>query len=103
MRIGTLCPVTHNSELMFTLIGVHILATVPECQGRGAASALLRHISHMADTEGRPLYLEAAPGSLPVYLKHGFREVGETLRLPAGTTSVTDSVVTAMVREPVSA
>ncbi|KZV80271.1 hypothetical protein EXIGLDRAFT_429573 [Exidia glandulosa HHB12029] len=78
---------------------LHILATLPARQGQGAASALLRHVSDIADAQGRPIYLEAAPGSLPVYLKNGFTPAGAVLRIPAGTTGIQDSVVTAMIRE----
>ncbi|KZV84496.1 hypothetical protein EXIGLDRAFT_654962 [Exidia glandulosa HHB12029] len=63
-------------------ISLHILATLPAYQGQGAASALLHHLTAEADANSLPAYLEAAPGSVPVYEKFGFVAV-DTITLPA--------------------
>jgi predicted N-acetyltransferase YhbS len=61
------------------------LGVVPGMQGRGLGGALLRERLATADTEGLPAYLEASsPGSKALYERHGFRCVGDPVRLPDG-------------------
>ncbi|EJD37086.1 acyl-CoA N-acyltransferase [Auricularia subglabra TFB-10046 SS5] len=60
---------------------LHILATHPSFQRKGAASALLRYMTAVSDEEKLPLYVEAAPGSVPVYEKFGWAPV-DKLWLP---------------------
>ncbi len=61
------------------------LGVVPGMQGRGLGGALLRERLATADTEGLPAYLEASsPGSKALYERHGFRSVGDPVRLPDG-------------------
>lgn len=81
------------------VVGLHILATLPECQGKGAASALLRHMTALADADALPLYVEAAPGSVHVYEKFGFVGV-DKLSLPF-LQDHEDECELIMVREPV--
>jgi GNAT superfamily N-acetyltransferase len=60
------------------------LSTVPELQGRGIGSALLRDALRRADDEGVPAYHEAtSPRNRALYERHGYVAVGE-LTLPDG-------------------
>jgi ribosomal protein S18 acetylase RimI-like enzyme len=60
------------------------LGVVPEAQGRGIGSALMRPILDRSDREGMPAYLEAStPRSRELYLRHGFVVLDE-MRLPGG-------------------
>ncbi|EJD44885.1 hypothetical protein AURDEDRAFT_166068 [Auricularia subglabra TFB-10046 SS5] len=86
---------------------VHILATKPAHQGKGAAASLLQHIGSTADARKVPVYLEATPIAVPVYKKLGWRETGEILKAPIGVATDADpqrndAVITVMLREPVS-
>lgn len=51
------------------------IATLPEYQGRGYASALLKAGLEKIDAEGRKAFLEATPQGRPLYLKFGWRDV----------------------------
>ncbi|KAH7097667.1 hypothetical protein BKA62DRAFT_623535 [Auriculariales sp. MPI-PUGE-AT-0066] len=80
---------------------LHIMATHPAHQGRGAARALLSHLTQIADAEGRPLYLEATQEAVPVYAKFGWVPTGAMEVLPTGALEVAPKeVVTMMIREP---
>lgn len=60
------------------------LSTVPDFQGRGIGSALLRDMLWRADAEGMPAYLEATtPGNRALYERHGYVSLGE-ITLPDG-------------------
>lgn len=62
-----------------TFVGV-----VPELQGRGVGTTLLRPALERVDTEGQAIYLEASsPGSRRLYERLGFRVIGE-VELPDG-------------------
>ena len=54
-----------------------IVATAPECQGRGVGSALLRFLAEVADADGVPSYLETAGSRNAGFYanKGGFQEV----------------------------
>jgi GNAT superfamily N-acetyltransferase len=61
-----------------------LMATSPECQGRGIGGAMLEHVLARNDSEGVPSYLEAtSPRNRALYLRHGFQVTGE-IRLPGG-------------------
>jgi ribosomal protein S18 acetylase RimI-like enzyme len=54
------------------------LAVDPPSQGRGIASALLRHRLGTCDRDRMPAYLENSnPRNTPLYERHGFRVVDE--------------------------
>ncbi|MGR6920200.1 GNAT family N-acetyltransferase [[Actinomadura] parvosata] len=56
-------------------------------RGAGLGSALLRHRLRRADADGLPAYLEAgSERSRALYLRHGFEEHGEPVRVPGGPT-----------------
>ena len=60
------------------------LATHPDWQGQGIASAVMRPILERCDAEGLPAYLEATKEkNVGFYRQHGF-EVTDRLELPNG-------------------
>jgi GNAT superfamily N-acetyltransferase len=62
-----------------------ILAVHPTLQYQGIGSALLSHHHALLDHDGTPAYLEAAEPTLcPLYRRHGYKELGEPIQLPAG-------------------
>ncbi|RCG25398.1 N-acetyltransferase [Sphaerisporangium album] len=61
------------------------LAVLPEHQGRGIGSDLLREHHRALDAAGVPAYLEASNArSRELYLRHGYRDVGDPMVLPDG-------------------
>jgi len=61
-----------------------VLGTVPEAQGKGKGSALLRPVLDRCDEEGLPAYLESSKEqNVPFYERHGFA-VTEVVSLPKG-------------------
>jgi GNAT superfamily N-acetyltransferase len=55
-----------------------LLGVIPERQGTGIGSALLRSVLDGADQEGAPAYLEAtSPRSRALYERHGFAVTAE--------------------------
>ncbi|MBL1067510.1 GNAT family N-acetyltransferase [Streptomyces sp. 7-21] len=62
---------------------------VPEWRGRGYGGALLRHQLARADEESAAAYLEASsPRNQALYERHGFRPLGEPVRVPGGGLTV---------------
>ncbi|KAH7097659.1 acyl-CoA N-acyltransferase [Auriculariales sp. MPI-PUGE-AT-0066] len=78
-------------------IYVYVLATHPDYQRRGAASAVLDHMRRIADEDNLPMYLESSPIGVGMYDKMGFKEVGSTGPFPLTHGQV---MVPVMVREP---
>lgn len=63
----------HRRHYYLPVIGI-----VPEWQGRGFGSALLRPMLERCDQEGLPAYLEASsPRNRALYERHGFKVVEE--------------------------
>jgi ribosomal protein S18 acetylase RimI-like enzyme len=61
------------------------LGVVPEAQGRGLGSALLRAVLSRCDERHEPAYLEASTeDNVRLYLRHGFRLVKEVALAPGG-------------------
>lgn len=57
----------------------------PEAAGKGLGSALLRSVLEVADTQGKPCYLEtAAANNKPFYEKHGFVVVRQGIEPASG-------------------
>ncbi|KAJ7837234.1 hypothetical protein B0H14DRAFT_2362493, partial [Mycena olivaceomarginata] len=80
---------------------VQVMATHPAFQGQGAGSALLRHVTAIADAEGMLGYVDSSPASGKVYGRFGWVAVGKG-RLPEPATGGEEPVyVTMMLREPV--
>jgi GNAT superfamily N-acetyltransferase len=79
------------------------MATHPAFQGQGAGSALLRHVTALADAEGMLGYVDSSPASLKVYGRFGWVAVGKgRLPEPEPATGEEEPVyVTMMLREPV--
>ena len=53
------------------------VATLPEYQGKGCASMLLKSGLEKVDAEGAKVFLEATPQGLPLYTKLGWKAVDE--------------------------
>jgi ribosomal protein S18 acetylase RimI-like enzyme len=71
-----------------------MIGVVPEKQGQGYGSALLRPVLERCDAEGKLAYLEASSSrSVPLYERHGFEVVG---KIQAGTSPT----MLPMVRKP---
>jgi predicted N-acetyltransferase YhbS len=51
---------------------LHILAVLPEYQGRGTGSKLIREGLEVVDEKGWPVWLGATVVALPLYKKVGF-------------------------------
>ena len=65
---------------------LQLLGTLPDRQGQGIGSALLRHLLPRADSRGEPAYLEATTlRSRALYERHGFECRGEIV-VPDGPT-----------------
>jgi len=51
---------------------------LPDCQGKGFGSVLLRSLSGKAEADGTPCYLETdKPSSVKIYERHGYRVEAE--------------------------
>ena len=62
-----------------------IIAVHPDHQRQGLGRALLAHRHRQLDQEGSPAYLEASDQTnRDWYARHGYRDVGEPIRLPDG-------------------
>nr|OQO30278.1 hypothetical protein B0A51_03104 [Rachicladosporium sp. CCFEE 5018] len=70
------------------------LGVLPAFRRLGVAKFLLDECLARVDTDGLPMYLEALPGSAPMYVKYGFEEQGSFTMLDGEYT------VTLMVRRP---
>ncbi|TVY89155.1 hypothetical protein LAWI1_G005798 [Lachnellula willkommii] len=57
------------------------LVTRASQRGRGAASMLVEWGVERARKDGVPAYLEAGALAIPLYAKHGFRQIGDLLRI----------------------
>jgi hypothetical protein len=69
-------------------------------QGTDLGSAMLRHRLARADTDGLPTYLEASsPRGRALYLRHGFADLGEPVRVADSQGGVTVSRVGNAVSE----
>ena len=55
----------------------HILCVNPSHHRQGLGSRLLNEVLDQADREGRKTYIEASAMGLPLYVRHGWVEVGE--------------------------
>jgi GNAT superfamily N-acetyltransferase len=63
------------------------LAVRPELQGKGLGTLLMQQRHRELDERGEPAYLEASsPRSRELYLRHGYRPVGEPFSLAEGAT-----------------
>jgi ribosomal protein S18 acetylase RimI-like enzyme len=72
-----------------------VLGTVPEAQGRGIGSAMMKPVLERCDKEGQAAYLESSKESnIPFYNRHGFEGTGE-IEIEGGPT------LWPMVRRPV--
>ncbi|CAG8962084.1 hypothetical protein HYFRA_00005127 [Hymenoscyphus fraxineus] len=78
---------------------LELLATLPEMQGKGAASMLLKWGLEKADEAGLESYLEASPKGKSLYEKMGFEEKGR-LVLPSPDDDAEEFVECFMLREP---
>jgi len=80
---------------------LQVMATHPSFQGKGAGSALLRHVTKIADEEGMLSYVDSSPQSMRVYDKFGWKALGR-VKFPEPSTGAEEEPVyaTMMLREP---
>ncbi|TVY27417.1 hypothetical protein LHYA1_G004184 [Lachnellula hyalina] len=57
------------------------LVTRASQRGKGAASMLIQWGVDRARKDGVPAYLEAGALAIPLYAKHGFRQIGDPIRI----------------------
>ena len=71
-------PIVHKAHADCPHYNVAVAATLPEAQGRGHLSTLMRAVTRRADEEGLPCYLEChGTRNRGIYMRYGFREVGK--------------------------
>jgi GNAT superfamily N-acetyltransferase len=59
------------------------VGTEPARQGQGVGAAVMQPVLDVCDRDRLPAYLEATcERNRGLYLRHGFRDVGEPLTLP---------------------
>ena len=79
-----------------------VLATEPKHHRRGIASKLLKWGLDQADAEGLPVWIDATPKGLPLYIRHGWKEV-DHIDIHAGKYGGEEGAVyrtVCMLREP---
>ena len=54
-----------------------LLATHPDHERRGAASMLIRWAFERADAQDVPCYVDSSPTGHALYVRSGFRDVGQ--------------------------
>lgn len=82
-RLATTMRAHHLQEPHWYLA---VLGTVPEAQGKGLGSAMMRPILERCDKQGMPAYLESSKSTnIPFYQRHGFEVTGE-IRIEDGPT-----------------
>jgi Acetyltransferases len=79
-----------------------LLATLPEYQGRGFGSAILKWGTDKADASQSRIFLEGTPEGVPIYLKHGWKIVEEVVMDYTPFGSVGQESFFLMMRDPVS-
>ncbi|KAJ5200903.1 hypothetical protein N7449_005706 [Penicillium cf. viridicatum] len=79
-----------------------LLATLPEYQGRGFGSAILKWGTDKADASQSRIFLEGTPEGVPVYLKYGWKIVEEVVMDYTPFGSVGQESFFLMMRDPVS-
>jgi predicted N-acetyltransferase YhbS len=75
MRVSATCHVALGDQTLMALIDLSLFACLPEFQGLGAGSGLLRQGCEFADSLGLPSWLLASPEGYPVYRKFGYQNV----------------------------
>jgi GNAT superfamily N-acetyltransferase len=78
------------------------LATLPEYQGQGYGSAILKWGIEKADATGSRIFLEATPEGVPLYLKYGWRHLEEVTVDYAEFGGAGVESYYMMIRDPVS-
>ncbi|CAG8897191.1 unnamed protein product [Penicillium egyptiacum] len=79
-----------------------LLATLPEYQGRGFGSAILKWGMEKADASQSRIFLEGTPEGVPVYLKHGWKILEEVVMDYTRFGGVGQESFFLMMRDPVS-
>ncbi|KAJ6177672.1 hypothetical protein N7519_008133 [Penicillium mononematosum] len=84
------------------LVILDLLATLPEYQGRGFGSAVLKWGMEKADASQSRIFLEGTPEGVPVYLKHGWKILEEVVMDYKQFGGVGQESFFLMMRDPVS-
>ncbi|KAJ5053026.1 hypothetical protein NUH16_010082 [Penicillium rubens] len=79
-----------------------LLATLPEYQGRGFGSAVLKWGMEKADASQSRIFLEGTPEGVPIYLKHGWKILEEVVMDYTQFGGVGQESFFLMMRDPVS-
>ncbi|KAF3015417.1 hypothetical protein E8E15_002082 [Penicillium rubens] len=83
-------------------IVLDLLATLPEYQGRGFGSAVLKWGMEKADASQSRIFLEGTPEGVPIYLKHGWKILEEVVMDYTQFGGVGQESFFLMMRDPVS-
>ncbi|CAG8309875.1 unnamed protein product [Penicillium nalgiovense] len=81
---------------------LNLLATLPEYQGRGFGSAVLKWGMEKADASQSRIFLEGTPEGVPIYLKHGWKILEEVVMDYTQFGGVGQESFFLMMRDPVS-
>ncbi|CAG8947480.1 unnamed protein product [Penicillium salamii] len=78
-----------------------LLATLPDYQGQGYGTAMLKWGIEKADAAKSRIYLEATPEGVPVYLKYGWRHLEEVTMSYDDHGGVGEESFYLMIRDPI--
>ncbi|CAG8305065.1 unnamed protein product [Penicillium salamii] len=82
-------------------IVLDLLATLPDYQGQGYGTAMLKWGIEKADAAKSRIYLEATPEGVPVYLKYGWRHLEEVTMSYVDHGGVGEESFYLMIRDPI--
>jgi GNAT superfamily N-acetyltransferase len=54
---------------------VSMVAILPQHQGKGLGTKIMKFCADIADKDGLPIYLTAFPGARDMYLKLGYKDI----------------------------
>lgn len=67
-----------------SVMGIHQVGVLPEFQGKGIGKLLMQHmVAHAHDKGCKLMTLQASEAGLPIYVKMGFKKLGNVYHLGA--------------------